>query len=246
MDIQANLTSDETWFNRLFPLQPADFTRNWMDEFDAGFAYRCLPLKIANEAGWVMRCPTNFTATYITDKSVKNSVQIAFDNPKDIHQRFIHSHFGRGIITINLPYLITTESPWCVWARGYPNYHKENVQFLEGITETYWAHATFTYNMRILKKQKPVRFEEGDPLMFLTTVNLQELNKTTMQYTRLSSKPELKKKYEEWHASRINFNDNKDRTIEDWQKQYFKGLKPDDSLESGHITVMKLKVDYGG
>jgi hypothetical protein len=37
------------------PLEPAVGNRAWMDATDERFAYRCLPLKVANESGWVFR-----------------------------------------------------------------------------------------------------------------------------------------------------------------------------------------------
>lgn len=36
------------------PLTPAPIDRDWMDATPDRFAYRCLPLVIANQAGWVI------------------------------------------------------------------------------------------------------------------------------------------------------------------------------------------------
>ena len=35
-------------------LEPAARTREWMESLPDHFAYRCLPLLIANQAGWFM------------------------------------------------------------------------------------------------------------------------------------------------------------------------------------------------
>ncbi|MDH3733937.1 MAG: DUF6065 family protein, partial [Gemmatimonadota bacterium] len=35
----------------------ADQRRTWMDELPDRFAYRCLPLLIANQSGWDLLCP---------------------------------------------------------------------------------------------------------------------------------------------------------------------------------------------
>jgi hypothetical protein len=43
-------------------LIPAPFERDWMDRTRAGFAYRCLPLNIANAHGWLILNPVPFTA----------------------------------------------------------------------------------------------------------------------------------------------------------------------------------------
>ncbi len=46
------------------PIRPAARERDWMDAADGGFPYRCLPLAMANQAGWVIGNPTAFTARW--------------------------------------------------------------------------------------------------------------------------------------------------------------------------------------
>ena len=41
-------------------IETGDQRREWMDETPDRFAYRCLPLLIANQAGWDLLCPTKF------------------------------------------------------------------------------------------------------------------------------------------------------------------------------------------
>ena len=41
------------------PLEPAPTDREWMDNSGQRYAYRCLPLVIANQAGWIIRCPVD-------------------------------------------------------------------------------------------------------------------------------------------------------------------------------------------
>ena len=42
----------------------ADWERDWMDSTPNRFAYRCLPLTIANQTGWWIKNPVGFTATW--------------------------------------------------------------------------------------------------------------------------------------------------------------------------------------
>lgn len=37
-------------------IRPAPLERDWMDTSDRRFAYRCLPLNIANAHGWELLC----------------------------------------------------------------------------------------------------------------------------------------------------------------------------------------------
>ena len=40
----------------------ADFRRDWMEATPNKYAYRCLPLTIVNQTGWIIRNPVGFTA----------------------------------------------------------------------------------------------------------------------------------------------------------------------------------------
>jgi hypothetical protein len=226
----------------IFPIEQADYKREWMDSYPHSFAYRCLPLKIANEAGWLVRSPINFTAEYLDDTNPLGSVKVTIpDNEDLIYRSYITSHFGRGVITFSLPYIFRTEYPHCIWARGYPNYYKDNVNFLEGIIETYWLNSTFTYNIRLVEKNKVVSFVKGDPILFLTVVDLATIDHSTITYRSIEENPQLKDDYNTWRTSRSNFNQSQ-RDPKDWQKDYFKGINSNGSVQENHYTTIKTYV----
>src|SRR5437868_4260857 len=83
------------------PLEPAPIGREWMDKSHVRFPYRCLPLVIANQAGWVLRCPTAFRAYWYGGPN-KEDVEIRFLRYSDNR---IVSHFGVGTITFTIPFL---------------------------------------------------------------------------------------------------------------------------------------------
>src|SRR4051812_49892163 len=45
----------------VFP-EPAPISREWMDSAHQRHPYRCLPLVIANQCGWMLRNPVGFSA----------------------------------------------------------------------------------------------------------------------------------------------------------------------------------------
>ena len=227
---------------KLFPLEQASPKREWMDKYNNinnGYAYRCLPLTMANQSGWLMRCPVNFSATYVQDDVYQPSVEISFedDNEARVYKKYIHSLFGNGVVTIALPYLIKTPSPWCVWARGYPNYYKENISFLEGIVETYWLNFSFTYNIRITEMNKKVSFSKGEPMMFMSLINLESLNNSNINIKSIETQPDVKKEHDDWLYRRLQFNNDKNRPTNSWQKNYTKGPL---AQGIGHYTSIKL------
>ena len=59
-------------------IRPAPSTRAWMDATPEKYAYRCLPLSIANTHGWEIFTPAGFWATWTGDESAAG-VQIRSD-----------------------------------------------------------------------------------------------------------------------------------------------------------------------
>ena len=45
-------------------IRPAPLERDWMNATPDRFAYRCLPLNIANAHGWELLCPAAFSAIW--------------------------------------------------------------------------------------------------------------------------------------------------------------------------------------
>ena len=54
-------------------LEPMERRREWMEQTPSKGANRCLPLVIANQAGWVLRCPGRFKARW--DGKANNPVE---------------------------------------------------------------------------------------------------------------------------------------------------------------------------
>src|SRR5438128_10505901 len=46
------------------PITAGAWTRDWMDMMPDRFPYRCLPMTIANQAGWVLHSPVGLTAVW--------------------------------------------------------------------------------------------------------------------------------------------------------------------------------------
>ena len=74
------------------PLEPAPIARDWMDAAHLRHPYRCLPLVIANQCGWVLRSTAAFRAYWYGGPN-KEDVELQFDGPPDNR---IVSHFGRN------------------------------------------------------------------------------------------------------------------------------------------------------
>src|ERR1700761_8056674 len=94
-------------------LRPAPATRPWMDATPESFAYRCLPLNIANAHGWEVLSPCGFEAIWDggTDPS---AVKIIADPGSVPHQRPV-ALFGSGVLTFHVEAIMRTPPGWNLW-----------------------------------------------------------------------------------------------------------------------------------
>lgn len=216
------------------PIRPAVPARDWMDATRERYAYRCLPLSIANASGWEIVCPEAFEAVWFggdrkEDLVVKGGGQFAV------------SHFGGGTLTFHTGYLFRTEPGWALWVRGRPNAEKPRIAPLEGLVETDWLTFPFTMNWRFTRTGV-VRFEKGEPIAFVTPVAHAALDAYEIEVRSIDSDPDLKATYEARSAERMGFNAalaarDPDATKRGWEKHYVRGCP----AASHHVTKRRMK-----
>ena len=107
-------------------LVPGRPERTWMDLTNEHYAYRCIPLSIANTSGWEIQLPFAFEAAW---NGMDNIESIQFRSAD--HREAEHgptSHFGHGVITFHTGFGCSSTSPgWALWAGGAPNTVKDGV-----------------------------------------------------------------------------------------------------------------------
>ena len=223
-------------------LSPAPIEREWMDAASQRFPYRCLPLNIANQNGWVVACPTPFRA-YWYGGPAPADVEVRFDGPPD---PCVLSHFGAGTITFSLPFLFRTPPGVNLWAKGPSNWPKDGIQALEGVIETDWSSSTFTMNWKLTRPNEWVRFDAGEPICMLVPIPRGFAEGFAPRIELLKTNPELHEKYKAWEASRSGFlqglkTNDPDAVKQGWQKDYFQGKTADGGAFDGHQTRLGVK-----
>jgi hypothetical protein len=214
---------------------PARSERDWMDATDQRFAYRCLPLTIANSMGWEMLCPMTFEAEWDGSNGL-DAITIGADSA-DI-EKFVASHFGSGVLTFMTHYLFRTDEGIGLTVRGSPNQPEDGISALEGIVETDWLDFIFTMNWKFTRPGK-VRFEEGEPFCFITPVAYRALEDVTPKIIPMDAAPEQKAAFQRYADLRRDFNrklqeEDPDTVRQRWQKWYFRGVQPDGSPGNPH------------
>ena len=226
-------------------IRPAARERDWMEATPERYAYRCLPLAIANAHGWEILSPVGFEARWNGGGGVE-SVQIIADEGADPRQVPV-SLFGSGTITFHIEGIFRTPPGWNLWASGSPNSAKDGIAPLGGVIETDWSPYTFTMNWRFTRPDHWVRFEENEPFCFVFPVQRKLLQDIEPEIRSLDEVPELKQEFLNWSESRKSFQKWVEETkptapADRWQKLYYRGVCPNGSRGAkDHISKLRLE-----
>lgn len=222
---------------------PGRIERDWMNEVPSRYAYRCLPLTIANSYGWELVTDCAVVATWnggpnpgdieIQTESTGTTVPV--------------SHFGSGVLTFHVNALLRTSSMVDLWVGGPPNKPKDGISPLTGIVETDWAPMTFTMNWRFTRPNHPVRFDSNEAFGFIFPISRQTMLSSNPCIRSISEDPEVEHHYKEWKFSRDAFIDelrsSSPRTQQmGWQKHYHQGrYASGKETDSPHLARLRVK-----
>ena len=224
-----------------FRLRAAPHARQWMDDSPDKYAYRCLPLAIANCYGWEILCTETFEAKW-NGGTKKEDIKFATVDGKP--PKGAASHFGEGILTFHVNALIKTPPGFDLWVGGPANQIKSHIQALNAVIETDWSPYTFTMNWKFSTPGKGVMFKEDEPIAMIFPVRRGELENFEPVLRSPEDNPELWAEFSAWRESRSTFNKelqepDSDARTQKWQKAYMQG--PDEPLKPAHRSKLRLK-----
>lgn len=223
------------------PVRPAPATRPWMDATPEGFAYRCLPLNIANAHGWEFLCPSTVRARWRGGKEIA-SIDV---EPIEDKGWLPISHFGSGVLTFHVGYLARTEPGCDLWVSGPTNAPKDGIQALTGVVETDWTNATFTMNWLFTRADHWVTFEKGEPFCSFFPILRETVDTAEPEIRSLDEAPETRDAFRAWSKSRSTFSADlktpgtKARE-EKWQKDYYLGRVDETRRAEAHRSKLRL------
>jgi hypothetical protein len=225
-------------------IRPAPATRPWMDDTPQAFAYRCLPLNIANAHGWEVLSPCGFEAIW-DGGTGSEAVTVRLDSGAPTGQAPV-SLFGQGVLTFHVEGIFRTSPGWSLWVGGSPNRPKDAIQPLTGVVETDWSPFTFTMNWRFTRTHFPVRFEAMEPVAFLFPIQRTVLETIAPRFESLDADPALRERFFAWSRARDAFQasvaKSPPRTRADqWQKHYYRGVDvAGEALAVDHRAKLRL------
>lgn len=226
-----------------YDLRPNSPTREWMDNTDQKYAYRCLPLNIANAHGWSFHLDREINFFWDGSRGLD---AIKFSNEQEA-KSICASAFGHGIITFFIRGIFRTEPGWSMMAGGSPNSPKDGISPLMGVIETDWSPYSFTMNWQITRPNHWITFKKGEPFCSVFPVQREYLQNINPVARSISENEKLNKDHEIWSKEREKFiedlkNHDSVAAQQRWQKSYFRGK--DVQQEKGtdtHITKLRLK-----
>jgi hypothetical protein len=224
-------------------IEPAPIERDWMNATTQRFAYRCLPLNMANTFGWEILCDTGLTATWNGGNGV-GAIAIQADGGRPAPAS---SHFGHGVLTFSVACLFATDPGFDLMVQGPINRPKDGIAPLSGLVETDWSPYTFTMNWLFTRQGTPVRFEKDEPFCHIFPVRRGDVESFEPEFRPQTDNPKLKIQRDAWEASRVQFNtdlaqpDSK-ATADKWQKLYYHGLDMEGrDIALDHRTKVRVR-----
>ena len=228
-------------------IEPAPRWRSWINEMEDRWANRCLPLLVANQAGWVLLNSVAFRATWSGEASQSSiSIELAEDLPRPWP---VESHFGYGILTWSVPYLFRTPPGYNLLARGPANWPKDGICALEGLVETDWSVAAFTMNWKITRPGLAIEFEQGEPFCMVVPQRRGELESFRPGILDLDSDQETRVSAEVFARARdemqvkkflARYSGDWEEAKRAWEGDYFKGVTPDGREAPEHQVHLDL------
>ncbi|MBX6324295.1 MAG: hypothetical protein IRY94_20990 [Rhodospirillaceae bacterium] len=221
---------------------PAPHERAWMDATPDGFAYRCLPLNIANAHGWQILNDVPFVAEWDGGTGLE-AVSV---RPVDEGRPSAFSHFGAGVLTFEVRALFRTEPGYDLVVTGPVNEPKDGIHALTGVVETDWAPFTFTMNWKFTRRGTPVAFERDEPFCMFFPVRRGLVEEVEPRIVRMEDEPQIAAAYRRWAESRARFNqalkeEGSEARVQKWQKDYVRGSSVFAAAPPDHRTRLRVK-----
>ena len=231
-------------FYHLYPkglrmnIEQSPVDREWMDNTNLQYAYRCLPMTYANRHGWCVRLTEDVEV--IWDELGASSKATILTGRNQNGAVVADNGTGNGIITFHLNAVPRTPPDWNLWIMGAPNLVIPGASPLSGVVESDWMFSSPTSNWKITARDKKVVFRKGDPVIFFVPVHKTEIETFEIEHLSVEDDPEIKKHLDEFNSWREELNkENKSA----FGKAYIRGERVDGSKpqwEHNHKTRLHL------
>lgn len=156
--------------------------RDW---FNPHF-YRCLPLTIGNQYGFVIKSEFDISVIWDGGNSKESTKFIFNEEIEELNKKYprIESHFGHGIITISPPFWLRTPPGVNIMTINPPNFIIPNITVMTGVIETDNLRRNFTFNLKIQIPNIMINIPKGTPLSGFIPIPRNYSDKFELKYAK--------------------------------------------------------------
>lgn len=224
-------------------IAPARTRRSWMDATQNRFANRCLPLLMANQAGWELSASHDVSIHWGGGIDRADMKFEFYGGPPPYP---VSSHFGHGIVTWTIPYLFRLPQGWNLLVRGPANEIRDGLAPLEGLVEADWTPSTFTMNWIFTRPRVTTTFRAGEPFCLIIPQRRGELETFEPRFASAPPTGDEYDRYKAWRDSRRSFIEDlrqpwRKARASGWQKHYSQGITEDGAKFEAHQKRLHLR-----
>jgi hypothetical protein len=183
-----------------YEIVPSKIKREILERAD-NHTYRCKPINVANTYGWNVLCPNTFTAHWNGGPNQEDIAIECYDESICVDCAPMTSHFGCGVLTFIMDFIIRTDENTSLYVRSPTNTYVDGIQPLDAIVETDWLPFTFTYNFKFLKPGK-IDFVKGEPLYTFFPIERGFIESFETKVSSINDYPEFKNEYQQYLQTR--------------------------------------------
>jgi hypothetical protein len=147
----------------------------------------------ANQSGWELKCPCDFTIEWNGGNRSKDTV--VYSGIDDVS--YFYTGLGNGICSIKTGYVIKTPPEYGSLLTSTPNWYKTNIHVMTSLIESDWQHFPYFINLKMITPGK-VEFRKGEPLGFVTVVPYKQMENFECTIDTILNDEELHEKYMNW------------------------------------------------
>lgn len=199
---------------RDWSIHPAPLKKPWMSESANHYAYRCTPLSIANQLGWVITCPTDVKMEWDGNPGAWH---IKFTFGDDSYSHRITNHAGQGFVAFGFPWTFRTEEKRALLVTGPCNRMKDGISPCTALVETDWLPFRFSMNWQ-MTRPGVVSFSKGEPVCQLIPYHFDSLGDPVAEKVTMPSSE--REAYQKWSEERDTHLAERNHPSQ-WQKKYF-------------------------
>ena len=129
--------------------------------------YKCLPLAIANMQGFLVSVPFNFSVMWNGGSGTQDLFFSSGEDEKQYNDKKhlrVLSHFGHGIFTLDLPFMLKTPPGINLMIISPPNIVSYGLNCMSGVIESDNLRQLFTINIKVNVINEWIDIPSGYPL----------------------------------------------------------------------------------